>query len=105
MRAAEAEAAKKSVEGKLRDMEVLVGLKDDEIMELKSKLQSNTLKLSQAQSDAARSQEASEEKHASMQKMTDTVAAQEQALEHMKADVQYYHDQMGQLEIKFNESE
>ena len=58
------------------------------------------VKLSQAQSDAFSSREASEERHAEMQKMTDIVNAQEQALENMKTDVQYYKDIMGGLEVK-----
>ena len=100
MKAAEAAADLKSYMGKLKEAEIFNNLKDEEILELKTKLQANSLKLSQAQSDAFSSREAFEERHAEMQKMTDIVNAQEQALENMKTDVQYYKDIMGGLEVK-----
>merc|ERR1711871_1090872 len=105
LKAAEAEAECKSLAAKLKEAEILHGLKDEEILELKTKLQANHLKLSQAQAESSSSRESADEKHAAMQKMSDMCKAQEQALEHMKADVQYYKDQADTLEQRFNEAE
>merc|ERR1711871_1508733 len=105
LKAAEAEAECKSLAAKLKEAEILHGLKDEEILELKTKLQANHLKLSQAQAESSSSCESADEKHAAMQKMSDMCKTQEQALEHMKADVQYYKDQADTLEQRFNEAE